>query len=59
MLIQSAKNSGIASMKAGKLPNELKQQHTWRTRKDPFKDVWDDIQSMLEPQSRAGGQNSF
>ena len=60
-LIQTAKNFGIASMKAGmdektarkyyragKLPNELKPQHTWRTRKDPFEDAWDDIKSMLE-----------
>jgi hypothetical protein len=60
-LIQSEKNFGIAAMKAGmddktarkyrrigKLPSELKQEHTWRTRKDPFEDVWDNIKSMLE-----------
>jgi len=60
-LNQVEKNFGIAAMKAGmdektarkyrrtgKLPNELKQQHAWRTREDPFEDVWDDIKSMLE-----------
>ena len=26
-------------LKAGKLPSQLKQPHTWRTRKDPFEDV--------------------
>jgi len=60
-LIQTEKNFGIASMKAGmdektarkyrrsgKLPSEIKQEHTWRTRKDPFEDVWDNIKSMLK-----------
>lgn len=60
-LNQVEKNFGIAAMKAGmdektarkyrgtcKLPSELKQGHTWRTREDPFEDVWDDIKSMLE-----------
>ncbi len=59
-LIQSEKNFGIAAMKAGmdektarkyrekgKLPSELKQEHRWRTRKDPFEDVWDGIKDML------------
>ncbi len=59
-LIQSEKNFGIAAMKAGmddktarkyreigKLPSELKQEHNWRTRKDPFGDVWDGIKVML------------
>jgi len=60
-LVQTEKNFGIAAVKAGmdektarkyrrlgKLPSELKQQHTWRTRKDPFEDVWHEIKSMLE-----------
>ena len=58
---QVEKYFGIAAMKAGmdektarkyrgtgKLPSELKQGHTWRTREDPFEDVWNDIKSMLE-----------
>ena len=60
-LMQTEKNFGIAAAKAGmdektarkyrrvgKLPSELKQQHTWRTRKDPFKDAWHEIKLMLE-----------
>ena len=60
-LAQTEKNFGIAAMKAGmdektarkyrklgKLPSELKQPHTWRTRKDPFEDAWQEIESMLE-----------
>ena len=60
-LVQTKKNFGIAAMKAGmdektahkyrrlgKLPSELEQPHTWRTRKDPFEDVWNEIKLMLE-----------
>jgi hypothetical protein len=32
----------------GKLPSDLKQDHIWRTRKDPFKNVWENIKSMLD-----------
>ena len=60
-LSKTEKNFGIAAMKAGmdektarkyrrsgKLPSDLKQEHTWRTRKDPFEDVWEGMKSMLE-----------
>jgi len=60
-LIQTEQNFGIAAMKAGmdektarkyrmlgKLPSELEKRHTWRTRKDLFKDAWPAIKVMLE-----------
>lgn len=60
-LVQTEKNFGIAAMKAGmdektarkyrrlgKLPSEVDTAHRWRTRKDPFEDVWREIKSMLE-----------
>jgi len=60
-LAQTEKNFGIAAIKAGmdektarkyrkleKLPSELQKQHTWRTRQDPFEDVWHEVKSMLE-----------
>jgi len=31
----------------GLLPSELKKAHTWRTRIDPFEDVWSEIAGML------------
>ena len=34
-------------VKLGKLPSELKADHTWRTREDPFADVWDEIRKLL------------
>ena len=27
---------------AGKLPSQLQTEHTWRTRSDPFDEVWPD-----------------
>ena len=60
-LIQTEKSFGIAAAKAGmdektarkykdlgQLPSALKEPHTWRTRKDPFDDVWEQVQSKLE-----------
>jgi len=35
----------------GKLPSELKTEHTWRTREDPFHEVWEEVRSMLEVNS--------
>ena len=29
------------------LPDEIKPEHTWKTRKDPFEDAWSDIKNML------------
>lgn len=34
--------------KAGKLPSELKKPHEWRTRPDPFGEVWPEIQLLLD-----------
>jgi len=31
----------------GLLPSELKKEHTWRTRVDPYEDVWPEIAAML------------
>jgi hypothetical protein len=60
-LIQTEKDFGIAAMKTGmdektarkyrkqgKLPSEIKGDHIWRTRKDPFDDIWDGMKLMLE-----------
>ena len=31
-----------------KLPSQMKKEHHWRTRKDPFEDVWIKVRHMLE-----------
>jgi hypothetical protein len=32
----------------GKLPSEIKVEHTWRTREDPFAEVWEGVKVKLE-----------
>src|SRR4051794_21644965 len=30
-----------------RLPSEMRGKHTWRTRPDPFADVWEQVQELL------------
>jgi ABC-type dipeptide/oligopeptide/nickel transport system ATPase subunit len=32
----------------GKLPSDIKAEHTWRTREDPFSEVWKEVKEKLE-----------
>lgn len=41
------RKTGSKYLKLGKSPNELRQAHTWRTRPDPFADVTNEIDEML------------
>ena len=34
--------------KLEKLPSEIEKGHGWRTREDPFKDVWPEVKLKLE-----------
>jgi len=44
-------------LRSGKLPSEVKPDHQWRTRKDPFIQVWEDLRSKLE--LNPGGQDTL
>ena len=33
---------------SGKLPSQCKPERTWRTREDPFDDIWSHVRSLLE-----------
>ena len=59
-MLNTEKTLSVASAKAGmdvktarrykqkrRLPSELKVQHTWRNRPDPFADVWQKVETML------------
>lgn len=35
-------------LRSGKLPSDIKVEHTWSTREDPFADVWPEIKEKLE-----------
>lgn len=43
----------------GKLSSQLKADHTWRTRKDPFEEVWDDVKELLENNSGLEAKTIF
>jgi hypothetical protein len=60
-LLQSERTQELAAAKAGmdpktarkyrrlgKLPSELKVPRAWRTRKDPFDEVWEEVRQQLE-----------
>ena len=60
-LVQTERTLSLAAAKAGmdektarryrrlrKVPSEMKAEHTWRTRKDPFAEVWEEVRSKLE-----------
>ncbi len=34
-------------IREGKLPSQIKKEHTWRTRKDPFESVWEEVREKL------------
>jgi len=61
MLINKEKTQAIAASKAGmdeetarkylklgRLPSQIKAEHTWRTRKDKFKKVWEELRGYLK-----------
>ena len=43
--------------RSGKLASEMAQSHTWRTRPDPFKEVWEELRDKLEDNAGFGGQD--
>lgn len=60
VLIKKEKSLAVAATKAGmdeetarkykklgKLPSQVKQPHTWKTREDPFEDIWDEAVVFL------------
>ena len=34
--------------RSGRLPSEMKQPHAWRTRPDPFAEVWEEVREKLD-----------
>lgn len=64
-LKESALKSGMDEKTArkyrrtGELPAEGKTEHTWRTRRDPFEDVWEEIRGMVSIQPGLEGVTIF
>ena len=43
----------------GKLPSEIKKDHTWKTRPDPFEAVWEELKGMLRLNSGLEAKTIF
>jgi hypothetical protein len=42
-----------------RLPSEMRQKHTWRTRPDPFTDTWEEIRQLLISQPNLQAKTLF
>ncbi len=72
MLIQQEGRKTVAASKAGmdpktalkyrkngKLPSQVKQDHTWRTRPDPFSEDWEEIKRLVKTNSGLEAKTIF
>lgn len=54
-----SRNTGSKYLKLGKLPSELKEPRTWRTRPDPFEEDWPEIAERLRDAPELEGKALF
>jgi transposase len=54
-----SRNTGSKYLKLGKLPSELKQPRTWRTRPDSFEEHWPEISERLRHAPELEGKALF
>ena len=54
-----SRNTGSKYLKLGKLPSELKQPRTWRTRPDAFEEDWPEISERLRDAPELEGKALF
>ena len=43
----------------GRMPSEMKEPRTWRTRENPFEDVWPQIEAILQQEPRLKAKTIF
>jgi len=46
-------------LRNGKLPSQVKPEHTWRTREDPFWEVWGEVVELLRENGRLEAKALF
>jgi hypothetical protein len=46
-------------IRTGKLASEIEKEHTWRTREDPFAEVWEEVRKKLEINSGLESKTLF
>jgi len=54
-----SENTARKYLMSEKLPSEMKKPHTWRTRKDPFKEVWEEVKAKLGVNPGLQGKTLF
>jgi hypothetical protein len=52
-------NTARKYVQSQRFPSELKPQHTWRTRPDPFKDVWPNVEAILTDEPHFEAKAAF
>lgn len=52
-------NTARKYLRLRSLPSEVKAEHTWRTRTDPFEVVWDEVKAKLELNSGLEAKTLF
>jgi hypothetical protein len=45
--------------RGGRMPSEMKESRTWRTRENPFEDVWAEIEAVLREEPRLQAKTIF
>lgn len=45
--------------RGGRMPSEMKEPRTWRTRENPFEEVWPEIEAMLREEPRLKAKTIF
>ncbi|MCP4405437.1 MAG: hypothetical protein GY801_50065 [bacterium] len=46
--VEMSENTARKYLRSGRLPGQSKSERTWRTRKAPFEEIWNQVRSMLE-----------
>jgi len=64
-LVEAARSAGMSLPTArkywrcGKMPSEIRPQRNWRTRSNPFEEVWPEIEALIRDEPRLKAKTIF
>ncbi len=64
-LVEAARFAGMSLptarkyWRSGRMPSEMQEPRAWRTRKNPFEEVWPEIEAMLREEPRLKAKTIF
>ena len=64
-LVQAASKAGMDEktarkyQRANRLPSQMREPHGWRTRPDPFAEVWDEVEQILQTDATVQAKTVF